>query len=197
MADEIINTETEQVDTETVEETLISESKEEEAGEEKEAGEAKEKKELPENYEIKLEEGMEIDQALLEAFTPVFKELGMTNESVQKLAETFAPWVQKRDEDARQLVVKEYKDMVEGWKNETIKQLGADNQKQLAIAAKARDKFATKEFIEMVNETGVGNHPEMVKFLIRIGKTISEDSFKDGTPSQKPDILKVMYPTMK
>jgi len=38
------------------------------------------KGEVPESYDIKLEEGLEMDEGTLELFTPIFKELGITND---------------------------------------------------------------------------------------------------------------------
>jgi len=153
--------------------------------------------ETPEAYDIKVPDGMELDQAMMEAFTPVFKELGITQEQAQKLADTYAPLIANKTEEARQQALKEYQETVEGWKKDTIKELGVDSAKKLAYAAKARMKFGDEEFKEMVNELGVGNHPALVRFLIKVGQSISEDKFPDSTEKGKSDPLKVMYPTMK
>lgn len=154
-------------------------------------------KEVPETYDIKAPEGMELDQAMLDAFTPIFKELGISQEAAQKLADTYAPLMSTKIEEIRQEGLNAFQEVVNGWKDETLKELGSENKKALAYAAKCRQKFGNEKFVEMLNETGVGNHPEMVKFLINIGKTISEDSFVDGNGTTKVDPLKAMYPTMQ
>lgn len=190
---------TEQEPTQPVEEeetpSLVGETSAETEETEEKDGNEESSSEVPEKYEVKLE-GMEVDVEMLEGLTPVFKELKLGNDAVQKLSEKFAPLIAKREESLRQASLNSYKELVEGWKTETIKQLGVDSKKSLAFAAKARDKFGSKGFIDMANETGIGNHPEFVNFLIAVGKTISEDKFPDGNSGGKVDPLKVLYPTM-
>lgn len=152
---------------------------------------------VPEKYEIKVPEGMELDAAMLEAFTPVFKELGITQEQAQKLAEAYAPLIGNKMEEAKKQALKDYQDIVEGWKKDTIKELGLESAKQLAFAARARNKFGDEKFKAMINETGIGNHPALVRFLINVGKTISEDKFVDSTKPGGTNPMDVMYPTMK
>ena len=195
---DVVTTETGQNDIETVEETLTGTAGAEETAEETTEVDGEEKKgEVPDQYEVKLDEGMELDKALLELFTPVFKDMEMTNEEVQKLAEKFVPWITQKEDEIRSSMIEKHKETVKAWGEEAVRQLGTDSARQLGYAAKARDKFGSKEFVEMVNETGIGNHPEMVKFLVKVGKTISEDKFVDGSGTQKADLLKILYPTMK
>ncbi len=187
-------------ETTEVEETLVGgkETKEAEGSQEDNKGdtEGEEKGEVPESYDIKAPEGMTLDLEMLESFTPVFKELGLTNEQTQKLVDVYAPHMQQTAEKQQEEALKQFKKTVEGWKADTIKELGNDKDKKLAFAAKARNKFGDESFLEMVNDLGVGNHPSMVRFLIKVGKTISEDAFVDGKGSGKSSSLKKMYPTM-
>lgn len=172
--------------TEDAETTLLDEGKEEAV-----------KEATPEKYDVKLPEGMEVDMAMLEAFSPVFKELGLGSKEVQKLTDTLVPILQTKIDDVRKQAIVEYKNIVNEWKQETLKELGAEKNAKLALAAKARNKFGDESFHEFINELGVGNHPALVRFLMRVGSTISEDKFPDSTQTKKGDSLKVMYPTMK
>jgi hypothetical protein len=45
---------------------------------------------------------------------------------------------------------------------------------------KARDQFATPEFVPFLNESKLGNHPEMLRAFYRIGQAISQDGFVPG-----------------
>lgn len=133
---------------------------------------------IPEKYELKAPEGMTIDNGMLEGLTPVFKEIGITQEQAQKLADVYAPMLKKQAESYRQESIKEFDKITESWKQETIKELGADYEKKLAPAAKLIDKSGFgKDIREMMSETRVGNHPVMVRFLTWLGSKISEDSF--------------------
>jgi hypothetical protein len=42
------------------------------------------------------------------------------------------------------------------------------------------DAFATPELRTLLNESGLGNHPEIIRAFYRAGKAISEDGFVAG-----------------
>ena len=51
----------------------------------------------------------------------------------------------------------------------------------------------------LLNSSGMGNHPEVARFAIKVGKAISEDTFlKAGArvPTGGDDLAKRMYPDM-
>ena len=59
--------------------------------------------------------------------------------------------------------------------------------------------FATPELKKALNETGFGNHPELVRLFVKIGKSLSEDSFTTkGADEQhaKTDTAKTLFPTL-
>jgi len=156
---------------------------------------------VPESYEFKLAEGIELDQATLDLFSPVFKELGLDNAKAQMLVDTYVPVVQGLEEKIKQDSLNDFKEIVKGWKDATLKELGADSDKKLAICARGINKFGDDNFRAALDQTGLGNHPEFVKFMIKVGETVTEDPLVDpvnsmpGSTSQ--DKLNQMYPTMK
>ena len=162
-------------------------------------GEDAEKSEVPEKYEVKLPEGMDLDEATLDLFSPIFKELGITNEGAQKLVDAYIPLIQSTVDEQRKQSQNEFKGIVDGWKKETMTELGPSAKDELAAAGRAINKFGSPELREIMQETGVGNHKELVKFMAKIGKTISEDAMVDpnntNAPSGKLDAHK-MYPSM-
>lgn len=145
---------------------------------------------VPEKYDIKLKDG-EIDAKTLEALSPVFKELKLTNANVQKLAEAYAPVVKAQVEANQTAAADGWKKTIDGWKAETVKVLGADYAKELSFAAKVIDRFGDKtkgadgkevnSLRQLFDETGVGNHPALVGALVKVGKLISEDHFAEGS----------------
>lgn len=163
-----------------------------------EGKETETKTEVPEEYgDFKVPEGMQLDKVMLEAFVPVFKDLGLDQEKAQKLIDAYAPLVAQREEEAQKAKLKEFEDMVSGWKSETIKELGPKSKEALSFVAKVRDKFGDEEVVQLMQDTGIGNHPAMVRFLIKIGKAISEDTFPDSQTASKVNPLDVLYPSMK
>lgn len=142
----------------------------------------------PEKYEFKAPEGMELDQSAIEKFVPVAKALNLNQESAQKLVELQAE-MKKAEAEAQQKIIN-------GWKEETIKELGTNAEQQLASVAKVRERLFDKEFNDLLEQTGLGNHPAAVRTGIRLGKMISEDSVPSGATHGSGDVpASVMYPS--
>lgn len=71
----------------------------------------------------------------------------------------------------------QHQQMVSQWESaaRADQEIGGDRfGENLAIAKTAIDKFATPELKQMLDETGVGNHPEMVRAFFRAGKLLQE-----------------------
>lgn len=158
---------------------------------------------VPEKYEIKVPEGMKVDTSLLEAVTPVFKELGITQEAAQKLADAYAPVMAKAAEAQKQEALKAFDETVENWGKESKEMLGPDYMKAKAPAVKLINTFGGKDapaIRQLLTDTGLGNHPLMLKFLIAAGKAISQDSFVEGgnqvADNSTEAVKERMYPTM-
>ena len=134
----------------------------------------------PESYEaFTMPEGLEADEALIAGISPVFKELGLSQEGAQKVIDAYNAKIQadiKADQKASI-------DMVTGWKNELMNDPefgGAKFEENAAIANKAVKAFGTPALVEVLQATGMSNHPEMVKMMHKIGSLISEDGFYRG-----------------
>lgn len=72
---------------------------------------------------------------------------------------------------------------------------GAHFEKSLKTAQTAIRQFADENFISLLEESGLGNHPEMLRFFYRLGQHISEDKFNStnlngaSAPKSIADIL--------
>lgn len=161
----------------------------------------------PEAYQlapITIKEGdeevtVEIDADLLGAAAPVFKDVGLTNDQAQKLA-PLALEVEKR-------VLARQNDDFSAWKNDLAQQVKADPElggknldETMALAGRALDHFGASkdsDFRKLLDSTGLGNHPVMVRMFRDIGKAVGEDSKlerEDVVPPKKTDRLAEMYP---
>ena len=176
-------------------------------GEVKDDGAAKEEATgiVPEGeYTVKVPEGMDLDTELLGKVSPIFKELGITQEGAQKLVDAYAPHIKQATQAQHDQAMKAFDAQIETWGKETKAMLGPDAGKAMAPAAKLINTFAGKDAAALrglLNDTGLGNHPLMVKFLINAGKSIGQDSFVDGgnnsAPADNAEAAKGrMYPTM-
>lgn len=131
----------------------------------------------PEKYEFKAPEGTEYDPEILEAFTGAARKGGLTQDAAQKMIDEMAPALAARQVDQVKAIHKEWLDS-----SSSDKEFGGDKlQENLGVARKALDNFGTPELRTMLDETGLGNHPEVIRLLYRAGKAISEEKFVGGS----------------
>jgi len=130
----------------------------------------------PEEYaEFTLPEGVTLDAKLLEAFTPVAKELGLTQEAAQKLVDLQAGTIQA-EATARQ---EAFEATLNEWRtaNKADPEFGGAKWEQTKEAAgKLIHRLGTPELKTLLNETGLGDHPEMIRIFHRVAQAISEDT---------------------
>jgi hypothetical protein len=75
------------------------------------------------------------------------------------------------------------------WANEsqTDEEFGGEAlNENLNVAKQALDAFGTDAFKSLLQETGFGNHPEIIRFMYRAGKAISEDSYVGNSEGANP-----------
>ena len=147
----------------------------------------------PEYTDFTLPEGMNFDKETLAKAKTTFTELGLSQEAAQKLVTIQAEYAKANNA----AILESFNKQVAGWKDESVKMFGNDFDKEFGLAAKAVERFGTPALREILNETGIGNHPEWVKFCNKIGKTVSEDNppngIKAGEARSDADVL---YPKM-
>lgn len=131
---------------------------------------------VPEKYVFTAPEGTEYDPAVLESYTGAAKDAGLTQDAAQKLIDKMAPALAARQADQVQAIHKE-------WLNASSadKEFGGEKlTENLGVARKALENFGSPELRSLLDETGLGNHPEVIRFMYRAGKAISEDKFVGG-----------------
>lgn len=148
----------------------------------------------PEKYEpFKLPDDQAIDIALLDEFTPTLKELNLNQESAQKVI-NFAPRLVQATVERTTAAVMQAVGLADHAKwaglAQADKEIGGPQfAENLAVAVKAREAFASPELTALLKQTGLGNHPEMIRMFHRVGKQISEDGFVPGGKSDAPKSL--------
>lgn len=152
---------------------------------------ADEKPAVPEKYEFKAPEGKDFDPAVIGQFSEVAKELGLSQDAAQKILDKMGPTIASRQAEAIEAARTE-------WANASTndKEFGGDKlTENLAVAKKALDSFGSPELRTLLNESGLGNHPEVIRFMVRAGKAISEDGFVPGSrQTGESDPAKRLFP---
>lgn len=169
---------------------------EEPATEKAEGEEKPAEKVAPEKYEFKAPEGVELDTELLGEFEGIARELNLTQEDAQKVADIGAKLAQKFQTKQAEVVQEARTE----WAKQTTadKEIGGDKlAENIAVAEKALATFGSPELRALLKESGLGNHPEVVRAFVRVGKAISEDGLVVGRvgvdPAQRRDPASALY----
>lgn len=146
----------------------------------------------PEKYEFKAVDGTEVSAEALAEFSEVAKELNLPQDAAQKILDKMAPAMARRQAEAIESVKTQWADSARA-----DKEFGGDKlPENLSVAKKALETFGTTELRTLLNESGLGNHPEVIRFMVRAGKAISEDGFVQGTRAAQTqgDPAKRLFP---
>jgi len=150
---------------------------EEEADEEKAsravADTSSEEKGAPEWYEWYMPDGFDtLDRALLEDFEPVARALNLTNAQANRLVSLYTdrilPMLISRDRDDR---LAEYAAWEAAVRDDP--DIGKERlEHNLALARLAIARYGSDELRSVLNESGLGNHPAMVRFLVQLARQL-------------------------
>lgn len=131
---------------------------------------------VPEQYDFKAPDGMEFDAEVIGAYAEAAKEAGLSQEKADIILGKLAPVMAERQAQAM-------REVSEAWKAQAQedKEFGGEKlNENLGLANKALKEFGTPELVELLNKSGLGNNPEVIRFMYRAGKAISQDGFVSG-----------------
>lgn len=150
----------------------------------------------PEKYDFKAPEGMELDSALMEQFGTLAKEANLPQDHAQKLVDLYTAKVK----DYAQQQQEAFTGIVKGWQDsaKSDKEFGGTAfDGSLKVAQSAMARFGTPELRQALAETGMANHPELIRIFWKVGKAMSEDTLPNQSkPPIAASAAKVLYPNM-
>lgn len=155
---------------------------------------------VPAEYaEFTVAEGATVHAEVATEVKALAKDLGLTQEAAQKLYDKGAG-MQARQQQALQDGLKTAR---EGWVAEAKadKEIGGQNyDANMAAVAAAKTALASPGLIKLLDDSGLGDHPEMVRLFLKAGKSISQDTpFTAGRPAaelSEEERAQRMYPSM-
>lgn len=150
------------------------------------------KQSAPEKYDFAAPEGVELNPTVLGKFSEVAKKHNLTQDVAQSILSEMAPQLAAQQAEQFQAIRTQWAEQAKA-----DKEFGGDGlQENLAVAKKARDAFGTPDLHELLNKSGFGDNPEVIRFFFKVGKAISEDSVVlGGKGGEAPtDIAKRLFP---
>lgn len=156
-----------------------SDSQAETEGKDKPEGEGEGDKKPVEYADFALPEGMTVDQPILDEAKSLFAEDGLSQERAQKYVDLYTNKLKESAEAPYKLWAETQKQWQDSIRNDP-EVGGSKLAENLGVAAKALDRFGGDKLRQALNFTGAGNHPDVIKAFVQIGKAISEGKFVTG-----------------
>ncbi len=132
---------------------------------------------------VSLPENSSLSPETFAAFKQVAAEVNLTPDALQK-------WVsleETRLQAAAQQAGEQQRQKLAGWARQTEQMFGSHWQEEVSKAVRAADLFGGPQLRQLLEETGLGNHPVMVRTFHTVATRISEDVAPGGAPGATTD----------
>lgn len=139
---------------------------------------------------LDLPDGFELDTKLAETASPIMAEAALTQRQANRMADVVVAMKRQETEDW----VREQQRWQEAAKTDS--EIGGDNfNTSVNRCGRVMRQFGSPAFGEFLDQYGLGNHPEMIRFMARVGNAITEDE-PGGSASSggKEDPASILYP---
>lgn len=151
----------------------------------------------PEKYDLKLPEGSKLDPKHTEAIAAFAKERGLSQEDAQALLErdnNISKAQQQKD-------LADFKTHVDAFVPlaQADKEIGGEKFKEnVEIASQAVKFFGNDALKKLFDDTGYGNHPEVLRVFYKVGKAMQNDKSVVITtpPAPVKSTAEKWYPNM-
>lgn len=155
----------------------------------------------PEAYaDFTMPDGFQLDADMSTELTTIAKELNLSQDKAQKLIDLGVKQAQGFQAALKTSVETAKAQWADAVRSDA-EIGGAKLTAAMATAKKAVVAFGTPQLVGLLNETGLGQHPEFLRLLTRVGDAISEDTLvnPEGGGGGKPaikDHARRLYPGM-
>lgn len=146
------------------------------------------KDDKPVDYKFDLPDDVKVDEGRLKDFTDIAKDLKLPADAAQKIVDLAVK--------QQQAMVEAHAEQVKSWGDAVANDKELGKPENQAVARQAVEAFGSKGLKDLLNTTGLGNHPEVVRAFLKVGRAISEDKVIVGrgdAPVPK-DPASVLYP---
>lgn len=157
---------------------------------------------VPENYDFKdveLPGGMVLDEELTAEFSEAAKEMNLSQAKADKFMSMGVKLTQKIQENFQSAVKEAQENQIKTYKTmlNTDPEIGGANLKHsLLDANEAYQTFVSDEAKQLLSDSGLNNHPAIVKVFMEIGRQLKNDSIKGGNCKGQTRTAKDWYPSM-
>jgi hypothetical protein len=139
---------------------------------------------LPESvdkYELNLPKDQKLDESLVKGFKEAAHKAGVLPNQAEKILNQYIQDTQavlsKMEADKKVEATQKIEALKTEW--------GKDFEKNVRTAQVALKEFGDESFTQYLDQTGLGNDPQVIKFMAKLGNLLSEDQIKGANTGQK------------
>lgn len=126
-------------------------------------------------FKLTVPEGFQADEALLGKFKTTAQELGLKGEHAQKILDVYVDAQKTLNAQAAEQLDKQREDWAKQAKAD--KEFGGEKYPaSLQHAARAMERYGSPELRELLEVSGLGNHPALVRAFVKAGADLAEDT---------------------
>ena len=148
----------------------------------------------PEHYaDFAVPKGLPVDREGMAAFKQVAADLGLSQEQAQSLVDLQAGRVQAAAAEQSAAWEKQQGDWQAAVRAD--REIGGTEMTaRVGVAKRAIARFGSPALRKVLTETGLGNHPELVRFAYRVGRAIADDGvILPSQPGRRRSAAETLY----
>lgn len=129
---------------------------------------------------VQLPEGMERNEEMEKWYKDTAHKFGLSAKQAAGLYQEYMTFAAQAL-DGNNVRLDQMRDQVTA---DLKKEWGAAYETRLKQAVAPLKAYADEDFVEFLNETGLGSHPSMIKFMHKISTVLGEDGIQDPSRSE-------------
>ena len=162
----------------------------------RESGQAGLVPESPDGYAFTFAKEVSVDTALLGAFKPAAHKLGITQAQAQGMADFYAEHAAAAAAETSRRQGEALRQAVDGWEAEIKAMPGYAGMR--TDAQRALAQYGSPELFQVIDDTLIGSHPAMFRFMAAVGKALAEPAARGrGSAGGPLTAEKIFYPDMQ
>lgn len=150
-------------------------------------------------YEIKLPKDAALDGAIATELAALAQKAGISQEHAQAVADFMNAKAAGFIDQMKQAQAQAHENQVKTWDEalKADKEIGGEKvAANLEQGRRALERFADKEAIDFLRETGLNSNPLLARIFVRIGKAMGEDRIAAGKTGTEAGDLRSIYKSM-
>lgn len=155
----------------------------------------------PEDYKFKLPDGVEVDEAQLDAYRQWAAEQKLTPAQAQAALDYYQQameaFAEQEMQQTREEIARWKQEARSMWGNEYEQNLAAANRALTSMRSELGDRY--QELVSILRTTGLGTHPAVLALFHTVSKYTAEAQTRSGAPGAEDSRearLRRMYPTL-